>query len=258
MKRITHWLTIGAVALYGFTATAMAEDTDITLRVMSKDAKFIGSSMGGMQVTLTDVQTGETLAQGVTRGGTGDTGLLMHDDGGRRHQMATDGAASFETTLDLERARLVEATVYGPLAQEQSAHTASATQWVIPGGHLSAGDGWIIELPGFVVDVLEPGAAGKYDSADTESVPIQANVMMMCGCPIKPDGIWDANDYEVGMTVRRDGEVVAEEAMDYAGSASQFEGSIPVDGPGVYEVTVHAYDPANGNTGVDRTTLSVR
>lgn len=249
---------LGTALLMAVAGSAAAEETDITIRVMSKDAKFIGTSMGGMQVTLRDAHTGELLRQGETAGGTGDTSKIMHKDGGRRMLMADDSAASFETTLDLQEPRLIEAEVYGPLGQPQAAHRASATQWVIPGGDLSVGDGWVIELPGFVVNILEPAAAQGWSSDDTDSVKVTANVMMMCGCPITPDGLWDANRYEVGMTVTRDGETVAEKSMSYAGKASHFEGEVPVDEAGVYDVTVHAYDPHNGNTGVDRTTLKVR
>jgi hypothetical protein len=251
-------MALGATALMAVAGSAVAEETDITIRVMSKDAKFIGTSMGGMRVMLRDARSGELLSEGVTAGGTGDTSKIMHKDGGRRMGMADDSAAAYETTLDLDEPRLIEAEVYGPLGQPQAAHRASATQWVIPGGDLSVGDGWVIELPGFVVNILEPAAAQSVSSADAGGVTVTANVMMMCGCPITSDGLWDANRYEVGMTVMRDGETVAEQSMDYAGKASHFEGEIPVDEPGVYDVIVHAYDPHNGNTGVDRTTLIVK
>lgn len=251
-------LSIGLLSiLVGAAGSAMAEDTDITIRVMSKDAKFIGTSMGGMRVMLRDAETGEILAQGITAGGTGDTGKIMHEDKGRRALMADDSAAAYRTTLDLDRPRLVEAEVYGPLAQQQAAHTASATQWVVPGRHLPVGDGWVIESPGFVVDVLEPAAAQKISASDTDSLTVSANVMMMCGCPITPDGLWDANQYEVGMTVTKDGEQVEGETMSYAGTSSRFSGEMPLSAAGSYIITVHAYDPNNGNTGIDRTTVVV-
>ncbi|MDZ7811465.1 MAG: hypothetical protein U5L11_17210 [Arhodomonas sp.] len=116
----------------------------------------------------------------------------------------------------------------------------------------------MIELPGFVVNILEPAAAQKLSNAETDEVAIRANVMMMCGCPIEPGGLWDADRYEVVATVRRNGEVIAEEPLRYAGTASHFEGEIPVTESGALEVTVHAYDPHNGNTGVDTTTMVVQ
>ncbi len=245
-------------ALAMIPGAVVAENTDITVRVMSKDAKFVGTSMGGARVILRDKETGEVLAQGVTAGGTGNTGKIMHENGGRRTAMADESAASFNTTLDLDRPRMIEAEVYGPLAQPQAAHVASATQWVIPGGHLSVGDGWVIELPGLVVNVLEPAAAQKVSASEVDSISVSANVMMMCGCPITPDGLWDANQFEVGMTISKDAEKVGEEEMSYAGKASLYNVEIPVTGPGVYDVIVHAYDPQNGNTGIDRTTVVIK
>ncbi len=235
-------------------APATAEPTDVTVRVLSRDAKFVGTSMGGVRITLRDQETNEVLARGVTTGGTGNTAKIMHTDRGRRATMADASAAAYNTTLDLERPRLVEVEAYGPLAQPQAAHTVTSTQWVVPGRDLSGGDGWVLELPGFVVDVETPSAHAKL-SEPGDSVRVEAAVMMMCGCPIEPDGMWDANDYEVAMTVEHGGETMEAIDLDYAGETSRFAGEIPLQGSGVYQVTVHAYDPATGNTGVDRTTF---
>ena len=250
-------ILVASFALAMMSGTAVAEDTDITVRVMSKDAKFVGTSMGGVRVILRDQETGEVLAEGVTTGGTGDTAKIMHKNGGRRAAMADESAASFKTTLDLDRPRLIEADVYGPLAQPQAAHAASATQWVIPGGHLSVGDGWVIELPGLVVNAMEPAAAQKVSALQVDSVSVRANVMMMCGCPITSGGLWDANKFEVGMTISKNGNKVGEEALSYTGNSSMFSGEMPVTEPGDYEIIVHAYDPKNGNTGIDKTTVVI-
>jgi len=244
-------------ALTMASSPLMAEDTSITVRVLSKDAKFIGSSVGGARVILRDKETGEVLAQGVTAGGTGNTAKIMHKNSGRRAGLADESAASFETILNLDRPRLIEAEVYGPLAQPQATHAASATQWVIPGGHLSAGDGWVIVLPGLIVNVMEPAATQKVSIDNANNLTIRANVMMMCGCPITPDGLWDANQFEIAMTVIKNGKKIAEQKMFYTGESSMFEGKMPVREPGVYQIIVHAYDPENGNTGVDKTTVSI-
>lgn len=45
--------------------------------------------------------------------------------------------------------------------------------------------------------------------------------------------------------------------LRYAGTPSQFEGTVNADRPGVYEATVYAYDPSNGNTGLDGVTFIV-
>lgn len=247
---MSAWLAMAAAP------AAMAEPTDITVRVISKDAKFIGSSMGGVRITLSDARTGEVLASGLTRGGTGNTGKIMHTDGGRRTRMADDSAAAFEASIDLDQPRLIEAEAYGPLDYPESAHRVTATQWVVPGLDLSAGDGWVLEMPGFVVDVREPAEYAQV-STDDGGVPIVAEVMMMCGCPIEPGGLWDANQYEITMTVTHDGRTSDAIALDYAGRASHFSGQVPVSGSGAYRVTVRAYDPENGNTGIGGTTFVV-
>ena len=235
---------------------AVAEPTEIVVRVLGKDSKFIGSSMGGARVILRDAETGEVLAQGVTAGGTGDTKRIMHADRGRRATLSDASAAKFAATLDLDAPRLVEAEVYGPLGQRQSANRVTVTQWVVPGRHVSGGDGFLVELPGFAVDVLAPPAHVRLP-AGTKSVDLRANVVLMCGCPIEPGGLWDADKYEVKTLVTRNGERLPPVALAYAGKTSQFAGTLPLDAPGVYDITVYAHDPANGNTGLDRTSFIV-
>lgn len=244
-----------AAALAAFTCTANAEPTDVVVRVLSKDAKFIGTSMGGMRVTLRDAHTGEVLATGLTQGGTGDTKRLMHDNSGRRAQLSDPASAKFAVSLDLPEPRLIEVEAYGPLAQPQAAHRVVSSQWVIPGRGHAGGDGWVLELPGFVVDVLSPPAHVKLKGAS--KVDIRANVVMMCGCPIEPAGLWNADEYEVQAIVRRDDKQVARIPLRYAGETSQFAASLPIEAPGTYDVLVYAHDPSNGNTGVDRTTFIV-
>ncbi len=246
---------VGFSVLPVFAATVQAEPTDITVRVLSRDAKFIGTSMGGMRVTLRDAHTGEILATGLTRGGTGDTKRLMHKDGGRRTQLSDPSASKFAMTLDIDEPRLVEVEAYGPMGQPQAAQRVVSTQWVVPGKHLTGGDGWVLEVPGFVVDVLGPPAHVRLKGAS--QVDVRANVVMMCGCPIEPGGLWDADKYDVQAIVRRDGKKIAQIPMRYAGETSQFSASVPIDQSGVYEVIVYAHDPGNGNTGLDRTTFLV-
>jgi len=88
-------------------------------------------------------------------------------------------------------------------------------------------------------------------------VELRANVALMCGCPITPGGLWDADKLEVKALVKRNGEARPPVDLKFAGEASQFAGSVPVFGAGLYDVTVYAYNPANGNTGIDRTTFIV-
>jgi hypothetical protein len=235
-------------------AVASAEHTEIVVRVLAKDSKFVGTSMGGMRIILRDTHTGETLATGVTQGGTGNTNLIMHGDRGRRARLSDESAAKFTAALDLDEPRLIEAEAYGPLGQPQAAVRVLSTQWVVPGRGISRGDGWVLDLPGLVVDVLAPPAHIRVPT-ETPEVDLRANVVMMCGCPIEPKGLWDADKLEVKAIVKRNGERVADLALSYAGQTSQFATKVPVEAPGDYEVIVFAHDPRNGNTGLDRTTF---
>ena len=248
-------LTI-AFSLAGLLAptVASAEQTEIIVRVLAKDSKFVGTSMGGMRIILRDAHTSEILATGLTQGGTGNTKLIMHEDKGRRAQLADDSAAKFIATLDLHEPRLIEAEAYGPLGQPQAAVRVVSTQWVVPGRGISGGDGWVLDLPGLVVDVLAPPAHIRLPEETTE-VDLRANVIMMCGCPIEPRGLWDADKLEVKAIMNRNGKRIGQWDLAYAGETSQFATKVPVDAPGDYEIVVYAYDPSNGNTGVDRTTF---
>jgi hypothetical protein len=234
---------------------AEAAPTRIEVRVISKGAKFVGTSMGGAQVVVRDADTGELLARGVTAGGTGDTALIMKQAQPRHAPVSDETAAVFRASLELDAPRRLEVEAFGPLGQRQSAGRATSTMWVVPGRHVTGGDGWLLELPGFVVDVLEPPAHQR--RSGVRSVAVRANVTMMCGCPIDAGGLWDAKAYEVRALVSRGGAPVGETPLAYTGETSQFAGEVAVPEPGAYEILVYAYDPATGNTGLDRTTVLV-
>ena len=242
--------------------SAPADDADggthtvIEVRVISKRAKFVGTSMGGAHVTLRDALTGELLTEGTTQGSTGDTKRIMTAAPRQGDVMATADAASYTAELHLEKPRKIEVAATGPVAQQQSATSVSQTQWVVPGKHITEGDAWLLELRGLVVDVLEPPTHVKLQGTPRE-VKLSANVTMMCGCPIGPDLPWKPDEFEVRAILRRDGDRVGTVQMEYAGKASQFEGTVQVEKPGAYQVTVYAYEPANGNTGLDHVTFIV-
>jgi hypothetical protein len=245
-----------AIAALTLAAAAGAEPTQIDVRVISKGAKFVGTSMGGVQVAIRDAETGELLARGLTQGSTGDTARIMKTPLRHHDPVSTEDAAVFRATLDLREARPLEVSAFGPLAQRQAASRVSSTMWVVPGKHVTGGDGWLLELAGFSVDVLEPPAHEKLGS-EARRVTLRANVTMMCGCPVEPGGPWDADRFEVRARVSRDGRGLGEVPLTFAGKPSQFATELEVAGAGSYEVVVYAYDPANGNTGLDRTTFLV-
>lgn len=245
-------IIVTLATLLAFPLIAQAEDTRFAVRVISQGAKFIGTSMGGVQVTVRDADTGELLAQGVTAGSTGDTDRIMRDPLPPGGTLSTPGSAVYEFTLDLDQPRRLDVTAYGPKGQLQSATEVSTRVWGIPGKHKDVGDGILLELPGFNVDVLAPPAHVRLP---TEPVTLEANVTMQCGCPVTPDGLWDANRFQVEVWIETGDELLAKIPMEYAGTASQFKAQWTPPGPGVYQATVTAYDPADGNTGLDRTTF---
>ncbi len=229
------------------------ESTTIVVRAQSKDAKFIGTSMGGAYIAITDAETGKILAEGVTEGSTGDTGRLMDQPRERYGQLSTEGAAKFETTIPLKEPVFVTVTAKAPLAQKQSSVVSSTQLWLIPGKDIT-GDGIILEIPGFAIDILQPQAHER--TTDSE-VLIKANLVMMCGCPTEPGGMWDSSEMEIRAVVQKGGETVEEPEMSFAGKTSTFETSFAPPESGAYVITVYAYDPRTGNTGVDKTSVIV-
>ena len=246
----------GLALAVSMVTVVQAAPTEIVVRVISKDAKFIGTSIGGTLIIIRDVDSGELLAKGVTKGDTGDTKRIMVMDKKRNDNLSTDGAAKFMATLDITEPRLIEVSAYGPLAQRQSANKVSATQWIVPGKHVNAGDGFLLQMPGFIVDVMDPPAHIKLTGA-MQTIKLRANVTMMCGCTLEPGGPWDPSKYEVKALLKRNGEAVGELPLEYAGAISQFAATWDVKQVGTYQATVYAYDPVNGNTGVDSVTFIV-
>ncbi len=234
---------------------ALAVPTEIHVRVLSQGAKFIGTSMGGVELVLRDVHTGETLAGGLVQGSTGDTARIM---GGqpRGVPLSTDGSAVWKGMIDLPVPRLIELVARGPLAQPQAMVTVTSQRWVLPGRGVTIGDGWLLELPGLVVDAVEPAAHEQLEKG-AKSRRLAVNVSMLCGCPITPGGMWDANGFDVRATVRGPGGGASEMKLAYGGRTGLFVGDLPLGGAGAYVVTVSAFDTKTGATGVDRTSFLV-
>ena len=246
------------IALLSFiTADAFSQTgatpTDITVRAQSKDAKFIGTSMGGAFITITKVETGEMLAKGLTKGSTGDTQKLVREPQKRYESLSTSGAAKFETTLSLTEPVFVEVSAVAPYAKKQARVESSTQLWLIPGKDIT-GDGIILEVPGFVIDVLSPQTHQSLKGTEME---IKANVVMMCGCPTSDGGLWDSSEYEIEATIKKDGETVDSVPLNFTGQTSTFSADYSAPGSGTYEIIVHAYHDKTGNTGVDKTTVLV-
>lgn len=233
---------------------ASSQTTSVMVRAQSKDAKFIGTSIGGAKVIVRDAITGEILAEGITEGSTGDTEKIMKEPRTRGRKIADDDTAGFLASLDLEEPTLVTIEVIAPITQGQARVTSSTQLWVIPGKDIT-GDGIVLEVPGFVVDVLSPQTHERIPSGS--KVEVTANVVMMCGCPLTAGGIWDADQYEVSAIISKDGQEERTVDLQIQEKPSTFSGEITVS-PGNYEITVYAFDPVTGNTGLDKTNIIIQ
>lgn len=221
---------------------AQAEPTRVMVRAQSLDAKFIGTAMGGVEVTLSDARTGAMLAKGLTQGGTGDTDTIMRTPHSRGAALADAKTAGFEAVIEIDRPTLVRAEAVGPAGKPASAVTVSSSQWVLPGRHV-LGDGWTLVFPGLVI---EPVATPAEDG----TLKVSAKVTLMCGCPIEPGGLWDAANYAVEASLLSGDRIVARAPLSYAGTTSQFAGALPKAAPGRYTLRLVATDAKTPNAGV--------
>src|SRR5437660_5571696 len=138
----------------------MEVPTQIDVRVIAKDGKYLGDDIGGALVTIHDVHTDELLARGTTSGGSGQQNL-MDICVTRSEVLPIDEASVFTALLDLDGPRLIRVTAYGPLAAQQSANTVSLTQWVYPGKNRTGdakGSAFLLVLPGMVVQIFNPSS----------------------------------------------------------------------------------------------------
>jgi len=254
-RSISFAVLLVAGLLVTSSGAARTVETRITVRALSQGAKFIGSSVGGARVVIRDAETGDVLARGVTEGSTGNTQRIMRTRHGRNRALATTGTAKYSTSLWLERPRRLKITAFGPLNHVDDASTAAVIRKVLPGRDLTGGDGVRLTLSGFVVDILQPE---HHDTGrDTVSMDVLAHVTMMCGCPITPGGLWDANAYRIVLEIYRDGEKVHEHPLHYAGEPSRFVRRVTLHGDGHYRLRASAYDPATGNTGYESVTYEM-
>jgi hypothetical protein len=247
----------------------MSIPTQIDVRVIAKDGKYLGDDIGGALVTIRDVHTGELLARGTTGGGSGQPDL-MDICLTRSEVLPVDGASVFTASLDLSEPRLIRVTAYGPLAAQNAANTVSLTQWVYPGKNTTGGEkggGFLLEVPGLVVQIMNPPTHFLPQTAPP-SVEIRANVTMMCGCPIgKGHPPWHPEQFDVMAVIKQGEYSTIELPLNYDEDApyaapSQFVNTwtVPENNAGqpqIYEITVSAFQQRTGNTGVDKATIII-
>ncbi|MDT0676610.1 hypothetical protein [Autumnicola musiva] len=250
-------LTFLVVFVFTFILNAQesAQETSITVRAKAKDAKFIGTSMGGARIIIKDAATGEILAKGITSGSTGNTEKIMKQPRERRQSITDTGTAGFTAQLSIKKPVFVTVEAYGPLNSAGAGVMSSTQLWLLPGKDIT-GDGLVLEIPGFAVDILSPQT---HETVAGEGIiEIKANIVLMCGCPVTDNGLWDANQYELKAVISNDEDkIVKEIPLKTGAKSSTFLAEIELE-KGVYEIMVYAFDPATGNTGLDKTHIIVK
>ena len=233
---------------------AAGTTTRLTVRVIARGGKFLGDDIGGARVTVKEVATGAILARGTVAGGSGDTAAIMAGARRRATPVPTTGASAFEAELAVSEPTEVEITAEGPSGGLQSSARVSGTYWLVPGHDMTEGDGVLLELPGLLVQVMEPATHTALASLP-QAVRFEANVAMMCGCPIAEAGPWPASDFAVVATIRRGGGEVATVPLTFTGRTSHFAGEWTVADPGFYTADVTAAQHGTTNTGAGRVTF---
>jgi hypothetical protein len=249
-------LLLFGIILAGVISFGVSEagQTKLVVRAKSKDAKFVGTSMGGAHVVIKDSETGKVLAEGLTEGGTGNTQLIMVEPKTRFGSITDGSTAKFEAVIDIQEPELVTIDVDAPYGMRPKTVRSSTQIWLIPGKDI-VGDGLIVEVPGFFVDANSPSEAVLGN--DRAVIPVQARVAMIWGCHLTPGGLWDSSKYEIRALVKYEGKIIDTIEMAFAGP-SAFQGEAVVKKKGEYEIIVYAFDPQTGNTGVDKVKVTVQ
>lgn len=229
-----------------------ATPTKVIIRAKARDGKFIGSSLGGAYVIIRNKLNNQILSEGKTEGSTGNTGLIMQTPLQRGGSITDNQTAKFEAMVYIDEPTAVSIEIYAPLNNRNAQARVSTELWLIPGKDI-LGDGIILEVPGFIIDILKPRTHQYIPLKEIagKPFPVQANIVMMCGCVIEKGGIWNADKIEVKGILRKDGQYLRDVTLSLT-ATNLFDGNFPVTAKGNYELIIYAYDPLSGNTGVDK------
>ncbi|MBO0330159.1 hypothetical protein [[Muricauda] lutisoli] len=246
------------LALLSICINAFATETKLMVRAKAKDAKFVGGSIGGAHVIVRNTLNGQILAEGETTGSTGNTDLIMRSPHERYTQLSDEKTAGFLAIVDIDEPTFVQIEVVSPINKKNAQIHASTQIWLIPGKDI-LGDGVVVEIPGFVIDILKPNTHQyiPLDAVPDSGLLIEANIVMMCGCPIQKDGLWDSNLMEVKAMVKKDGEAFKEVTLNNP-EQNTFKGNLEIEEAGYYQITVYAFNSKTGNTGVEKINYVIR
>ena len=248
MKKISILVCL----LTGIVLYAYAIPTKIVIRVKAKDAKFIGTGIGGAYIIVKNNLTGETLAKGITTGSSGSTELIMQTPVKRWQSLTDDKTAKFEAVIDIADPLFIDIEAVAPVNRKNASIRGSTQLWLVPGKHIT-GDGIVLELPGFILDILSPSTHEfiPLNSLKDQTLQFKASLTLLCGCTITKGGVWNSDDIEVAAYIKKEGVKIKETPLTLTDKANIFSGKVKIEEKGSYEITIYAYDIKTNNTGVD-------
>jgi hypothetical protein len=247
----------------------MATTTPMMIRVQAKGGKFLADDIGGAEVTVRDARTGRWLGGGRVQGPDSGTlqaayapsaslSVVVTPGSPPRVQWLVPGPTTSGLTVDLpiSQPTLLEIAAYGPLGGLQSSQKVVTHCWAVPGQPITQGPGFVVELPGLVVQVQQPPTHLEYAKAPA-SVSFVVNVTMMCGCPIGKGLAWIPDDFTVTAAVERIGSGVPPATVGFSliQNPSLFQGSFDLKVPGFYQAAITAVQKSTGNLGTGTVTF---
>ena len=179
LKFIWSFLALASLVILPIQSSFPADKipTRVIVRVVSKDAKVVGSGVGGAFIRIKNVETGEILAEGKQLGGTGNTDRIMVQPRRRGEVLyGTSDAAFFQADLLLDKPTQVEIYTEAPLGFPHNIQKGSKTLTLIPGKHI-LGEGVVIQLNGLIVNILNPSS--KESLKKGEEVAVRVEIRML-------------------------------------------------------------------------------
>ncbi|MBU0800631.1 MAG: hypothetical protein KKA05_06460 [Alphaproteobacteria bacterium] len=254
-------LLMTCALLAGLAVPAMAqgnpEDVDVKITVRARDGRFVGTPVGGAYVIVRDRRNGDVLAEGVTTGGTGNARIIMEEGVKRDAILSDEESAKFEFSLAVLEPVPVTISARAPITQEQAAVTVSEDMILIPGKDYSSGNGVMLTVPGFVVDIASPAVNTRMKHNADEIIPLRVHVAKVSGDKPTEKGMWPASRYEVEAHVFRDSAFITTTPLQYGGEAGLFAANLKIPVNGTYRIIVSAFDPQTKESGVHSTTITL-
>lgn len=232
------------------------EDVNIKITVRAQDAGIIGNEVGGAYIIMRDRRNGDVLAEGVTAGDSGDAKKIMGATA-RDAVLSSDTSADFQFSLAILEPLPVTVTARAPLVQGQSEITASHDMILIPGQDYSTGDGILINVPGFIVNISEPAVAKTIKHDPNKTTDLRVHVAKLSGDAVgAKDGPWPESRYKVQAHIFKESVFATSAALTYGNEPGLFTAKLKMPLPGTYRVIVSAFDPLTKESGIDSTTIT--